>query len=86
MVTQNSPTFTPTAQKIADRLTAYLGPHTARTAVKTFCLKAFSRGPETLMPNDVPHLLQALRPMLKTFVGKARCEVILEAIAKECNR
>ncbi len=83
---QNSSAFTPTAQKIADRLAAYLGPHTARTAVKTFCLKAFSRGPETLSPADVPQLLQSLRPMLKTFVGKARCELVLDAIAKEAGR
>ncbi len=80
---QSAPAFTPTAQKIADRLSAYLGPHTARTAVKTFCLKALSRGPETLSPGDAPLVLQALRPMLKTFVGKARSELILEAIAKE---
>lgn len=69
------------AEMIATRLAVYLGPHTARVAVKTFSLKALGRGPETLTPADVPKLNAALRPMLRTFVGRAQCEVVLEQIS-----
>jgi hypothetical protein len=68
------------AARIADRLATYLGPHTARVAVKTFSLKALGRGPETLTLADVPRLQDALRPMLRTFVGRVHCEVVIEQI------
>jgi hypothetical protein len=71
------------ADRIAARLALYLGPHTGRVAVKTFALKALGRGPETLTLRDVPALQQALRPMLRTFVGRAQCEIVLEQIARE---
>ena len=51
--------------------------------MKTFSLKALGRGPETLTVADLPALQAALRPMLRTFVGRAQCEVVLQQIAKE---
>ena len=77
------PPPTPTAQLIADRLAAYLGPHTARVAVKTFALQALGRGPDELGPPDAPALLDALRPMLRAFVGRERSEVVLAGIRDE---
>lgn len=71
------------ADRIAARLSLYLGPHTGKAAVKTFAVKALGRGPETLTLADVPALQQALRPMLRTFVGRAQCEVVLQQIAQE---
>jgi hypothetical protein len=73
----------PIADKIAARLTTYVGPHTARVAVKTFTMKAVGRGPETLTLRDWPALEAALRPMLRTFVGRAQCEVVLKQMARE---
>lgn len=77
------PPPTPTAQLIADRLAVYLGPHTARVAVKTFALQALGRGPEELGPRDAPALLDALRPMLRAFVGRERSEAVLNDIRQE---
>jgi hypothetical protein len=71
------------ADRIAARLALYLGPHTGRVAVKTFAVKALGRGPDTLTLGDVPALQQAMRPMLRTFVGRAQCEVVLDQIAQE---
>jgi hypothetical protein len=71
------------ADRIADRLAVYLGPHTGRVAVKTFSLKALGRGPETLEISDVPALEQALRPMLRTLLGSARAELVLAEIRRE---
>jgi hypothetical protein len=73
----------PTAQQIADHLATYLGPHTARVAVKTFCMRALNHGPEELLPMDAPALLEALKPMLRAFVGRERSEAIVERIRKE---
>ena len=71
------------AETIADRLAVYLGPHTAKTAVRTFCERAFKRSPETLTLADIPSLLGALRPMLRTLIGAAQCEVVLSQINRE---
>jgi hypothetical protein len=69
--------------RIAARLTRYLGPHTARVAVKTFAFRALGRGPETLTVADIPAMTQALRPMLRTLVGKQRSEVVVQHILVE---
>jgi hypothetical protein len=74
------------AQKIATRIAVYLGPHTARAAVKTYVQKALGRGADTLRAEDVPAVIVALRPMLKTFLGRERCETVLKLIEKEAGR
>lgn len=74
---------TPTAQLIAERLAAYLGPHTARVAVKTFALRSLGRGPDEITPSDAPTLLEALKPMLRAFVGRERSEAVIERIREE---
>ncbi len=71
------------AERVAARLAPYLGPHTARVAVKTFTARGLGRVPETLSVEDVPALTQALRPMLRTLVGRARAEVVAQEILQE---
>ncbi|HEU4532484.1 MAG TPA: hypothetical protein VFS00_00155, partial [Polyangiaceae bacterium] len=61
-------------------MAVYLGPHTARVAVKTFSQRALGRGPETLTARDVPAVTKALRPMLRTLVGRVTCDVIIEQV------
>ena len=73
----------PTAQQIADHLAEYLGPHTARVAVKTFSMRALGRGPEDLLPMDAAAVLDALKPMLRAFVGRERAEAVIERIRQE---
>jgi len=58
-------------------LVHYLGPHTTRTALRTFCSKAVGKAPEALTDSDMPHLLSALRPMLRTLIGAEECEKVL---------
>lgn len=77
--------FSETAEKIASRLATYLGPHTGRAAVKTYTQKALGRGAETLQCADVPAVVEALRPMLKTFLGRERSDVVLRLIQKEAG-
>lgn len=71
------------ADRIADRLAIYLGPHTARVAVKTFTMRSLGRGTETLEVADVPALANALRPMLRTMIGKERGERVVEQMVRE---
>ena len=71
------------ADRIGARLARYLGPHTARVAVKTFAQRALGRGPETLTVADIPAMTQALRPMLRTLVGKQRSEIVVQHILVE---
>lgn len=78
-----APTHDTVADRIAARLARYLGPHTGRVAVKTFALRGLGRGPETLTIEDVPAMTQALRPMLRTLLGKQRCEVVVQHILRE---
>ena len=77
------PSVESVASRIAARLARYLGPHTGRVAVKTFALRGLGRGPETLTTADVPAMTQALRPMLRTLLGKQRCEIVVQHILQE---
>jgi hypothetical protein len=71
------------AERIARRLGRYLGPHTGRVAVKTFALRGLGRGPETLTVHDIPALNDAMRPMLRTLLGRQRCELVIQHILQE---
>lgn len=67
-------------------LARYLGPHTARTAIKTFADKSVGKPPEDITRSDVPALLAALRPMLRTLIGGDECEAVLHDIDREVSR
>ncbi|HEY8088328.1 MAG TPA: hypothetical protein VIF09_10800 [Polyangiaceae bacterium] len=77
------PNVATVADRIGGRLARYLGPHTGRVAVKTFAMRGLGRGPETLTVADVPAMTQALRPMLRTLLGKQRCEIVVQHILQE---
>jgi len=76
------PLIAPSA-RIEARLAALLGPNTARTAVRTFCQHALGFAPEALTVADAPRLLAALRPTLRTLLGAATAEQVLDEIARE---
>ena len=68
------------SEQVENRLSTYLGRHNAKTAVKTFSMRVLNRGPETLTREDLPTLLEALRPMLRTLVGGRSAELLLTEI------
>jgi len=64
-------------------LSRYLGPHTARTALRTFAERSLGKAPESVTRLDTPKLLTALTPMLRTLIGADECEAVLQQIARE---
>jgi hypothetical protein len=70
-------------ERIEARLAPLLGPNMARTATRTFSQRALQVEPEALTRADVPRLLAALRPALRTLLGAVTTEQLLEEIARE---
>jgi hypothetical protein len=70
---------------MCDRLAVYLGRNTARTALKTFAHKSAGVAPEKMTAEQAKLLLQALRPMLKTLLGAAKCEQLLAHMGIELD-
>lgn len=66
-------------------LARYLGPHTAKTALKTFSDRSLGKLPEQVTRVDAPKLLQALRPMMRTLIGADECETVLQQINRELS-
>jgi hypothetical protein len=71
------------SERIEERLAPLLGPNMARSATRTFCQRALQREPETLTAIDVPVLLTALRPALRTLLGAPTAERLIEEINRE---
>ncbi len=69
--------------QLQERLSAFLGENTARVAVSTFAKKAVNKTPEELTRDDIPAVLDALGPMLRTLLGEASAKSLLESIGKE---
>ena len=71
------------ADQVAEHLTTWLGKHNAKNAVKMFSMRALNRPAETIDVSDLPALLEALRPMLRTLVGEDSAELVLADIKKK---
>ncbi len=67
---------------VVSRLARYLGPNTARVAVRVFSERLVAPG-GALGPAELPRLLEALRPMLRTLLGRERAEELLLELARE---
>jgi hypothetical protein len=66
-------------------LARYLGPHTAKTALKTFAERSLQKPPEMVTRLDAPKLLLALKPMLRTLIGADECEAVLQQVTRELS-
>jgi hypothetical protein len=68
---------------IRERLSAYLGPFSTANALKLFAKQALSTDPDSVTREQVPALLDALAPMLRTLLGKAGADKLLQEIRSE---
>jgi hypothetical protein len=71
------------SERIAARLAPLLGPNMARNATRTFSRRVLLMEPEALTLADVPRLSAALRPALRTLLGAATTEQLLDEIDRE---
>jgi hypothetical protein len=74
------------SELIGDVLSSYLGPNTAKTAVKTFSKKELGLSPEKLTATNVPKLMDGMRPMLRTLLGEDVTEVLVAIIQREVGQ
>ncbi len=64
-------------------LATVLGPHTARNAVRTFAARAVQRRPEELSLGDAEPVIEALRPVLQTLLGRDAAERIAQDLLRK---
>jgi hypothetical protein len=69
--------------RIEARLAPLLGPNMARNATRTFSQRSLQLEPEALTVEDVPRLMAALRPALRTLLGAITTEQLLDEISRE---
>ena len=74
-----------TSNKLIELLAGYLGPHNARVAVKTFTTKA-GYSPENLDVEHVDDVLEALKPMLNTLLGRGAAAGALARMREELKK
>lgn len=75
----------PAVERIQRRLAVYVGPHTARLSIKTFSQRTFGVGPEALEPKDLPELVRALRPLVRSVLGESGAERLMRILLQECS-
>lgn len=63
-----------------------LGAFTAQVAVKTATLRVHKRPPEQVTLEELPAVLEALKPILTTFVGALHTNVMLEHIKTDLEK
>jgi hypothetical protein len=74
--------MTKPADVVREQLTQYLGTFTAKNAVQMGA-KQLGTDADRLAADQVPALLDALGPMMRTLLGKPTAEKVAEQIRKE---
>ena len=64
----------------------YLGPHTARTALRTFALRPVQMQPEKLTLDDALKVVASLKPTLAGLLGSAKADEISRMLNEELER
>jgi hypothetical protein len=81
---RRDPREDPAIERVQRRLAHYLGPHTARLSLKTFAQKQFGRPAEQLSAAELPELVRALRPLVRSVLGDTGGERLLKLLLAEC--
>jgi hypothetical protein len=75
--------MTSPADVIRTKLGQYLGPFTAKNAVQMVAKQAVGTDADQVTRAQVPALIDALGPTLRTLLGKATAEKVADDIRKE---
>jgi len=71
------------AEVVRAHIARYLGPFTSRTAVQMMSKQALSTEPDRVTREQIPALLEALGPTLRTLLGKSGAETVTGEIKRE---
>ena len=75
-----TPNGKPPADVVREQLAVYLGAFTSRNAVQMMAKQSAGTSPEQLTREQIPALLDALGPMLRTLLGKAGADKVVGEI------
>jgi hypothetical protein len=68
---------------VQELLGQYMGPFTSKYAVQISSRQTFGAEPEGVTREQIPALLEALGPSLRTLLGKVSAEKLAEQILRE---
>jgi ubiquinone biosynthesis protein UbiJ len=71
------------AEIIRAKLSQYLGPFTAKNAVQMMAKQTIGADADRVTRDQVPALIEALGPTLRTLLGKVTAEKVANDIRKE---
>ena len=71
------------ADVVREHIGRYLGPFTSKAAVQMMAKQKLGTDPERVTREQVPALLDALGPTLRTLLGKSGAETVAAEILKE---
>jgi ubiquinone biosynthesis protein UbiJ len=71
------------ADIVREKLAQYLGPFTAKNAVQMMSKQAAGTDADRVTRTQIPAVLEALGPTLRTLLGKATAEKVADEIRKE---
>lgn len=72
------------AEVLLKRLTALLGPHTAKMALSA-AVKQTGGALDRLQPADVAGVIDVLRPMLNVLLGRDNAEQLVQKMMADCK-
>jgi hypothetical protein len=67
---------------IAAALAVYVGPETARSAVRTFADRVLGRRADQVTAAEAPRLVESFRPMLRTLLGEGPAEHLIRELTE----
>lgn len=73
------------AEVIRAQLAQYLGPFTAKNAVQMVAKQALGGDADSVSLAQVPRMLEALGPTLRTLLGKDGADKVVAQIKKELH-
>ena len=68
------------AEVVRTHMARYVGPFTSRNAVKMMAKQTFGVEPEQITREQIPPLLDALGPILRTLLGKSGADATFAEI------
>lgn len=71
------------ADVIRDQLAQYLGPFTAKNAVRLYAKQALATDEDGVTLAEVPRLLEALGPTLRTLLGRDTAERLIADLQRD---